>query len=426
MLNSQINKIQAITSDTLIVGVDIAKNIQWAQFINFRGIEVSKHICFENNYSGFNSIMEKIEEIKSKNNFLSVIVGMEPTGHYWKTFATFLHNNGIKVVQVNPYHTKKAKELDDNSQTKSDKKDALVIAKLIKDGRYSAIYFPEGEYADLRNLSNTRLEVSRLLNICKNRIHACVDEYFPEFETVFKSFIKGKVALHILKRIPFPTDILGLALEDIISVIREAAKKSVGKKKAEELIRAAKVSIGVKVGLEGARIRLNNLLEEYELYHNQLEKIEKEMAQELEKTGYKDILTSIPGIGIISAASFIGEIGDPKRFSNPQQIIRLAGYNLVEDSSGKHKSKTMISKRGRKILRMILYKISLIVVCKNQEIKLLYKYLITRKENPLKKKQALIVISGKMVKIMYSLIKKEEVYDKEKVLGIYRKQQIVA
>ena len=86
----------------------------------------------------------------------------------------------------------------------------------------------------------------------------------------------------------------------------------------------------------------------------------------------------------------------------------------------------MISKRGRKILRMILYKISLIVVCKNQEIKLLYKYLITRKENPLKKKQALIVISGKMVKIMYSLIKKEEVYDKEKVLGIYRKQQIVA
>ena len=303
------------------------KNIQWVQFINFRGIEVSKHICFENNYSSFNSIMEKIEEIKSKNNFLSVIVGMEPTGHYWKTFATFLYNNGIKAVQVNPYHTKKAKELDDNSQTKSDKKDALVIAKLIKDGRYSAIYFPEGEYANLRNLSNTRLEVSRLLNICKNRIHACVDEYFPEFETVFKSFIKGKVALHILKRIPFPTDILGLTLEDIISVIREVAKKSVGKRKAEELIRAAKVSIGVKVGLEGARIRLNNLLEEYELYHNQLEKIEKEMAQELEKTGYKDILTSIPEIGIISAASFIGEIGDPKRFSNPQQIIRLAGYN---------------------------------------------------------------------------------------------------
>lgn len=67
----------------------------------------------------------------------------------------------------------------------------------------------------------------------------------------------------------------------------------------------------------------------------------------------------------------------------------------------------MISKHGRKILRTVLYnKISLIVVCKNQEIKLLYKYLIRRKENPLKKKQALIVISGKMVKIMYSLIKK--------------------
>jgi len=197
-----------------------------------------------------------------------------------------------------------------------------------------------------------------------------------------------------LKRIPFPTDILGLTLKEIILIIREAAKKSVGKKKAEELIRAAEVSIGIKVGLEGARIRLNNLLEEYELYHNQLEKIEKEMEQELKKTGYKDILISIPGIGIISAASFIGEIGDPKRFSNPQQIIRLADYNLVEDRSGKHKSKTIISKRGRKILRMILSKISLVVVYKNQEIKLLYKYLIIKKENPLKKKQALVVILG--------------------------------
>ena len=58
MLNSQINKIQAITSDTLIVGVDIAKNIQWAQFINFRDIEVSKYICFENNYSGFRRICQ--------------------------------------------------------------------------------------------------------------------------------------------------------------------------------------------------------------------------------------------------------------------------------------------------------------------------------------------------------------------------------
>jgi len=118
------------------------------------------------------------------------------------------------------------------------------------------------------------------------------------------------------------------------------------------------------------------------------------MAQELEKTGYKDILISISGIEIISSVSFIGEIEDPKRFSNPQQIIRLADYNLVEDRSGKHKSKTIISKRGRKILRMILSKISLVVVYKNQEIKLLYKYLIIKKENPLKKKQALVVILG--------------------------------
>ena len=136
MKNRNVQKLEAITPSTLIVGVDIAKEIQWARFVDYRGLELGKALKFHNDKNGFDSILTSIDVICKKNRFDGVIVGMEPTGHYWKPLANYLITNGVTVVMVNPYHTKRAKELDDNSQTKSDKKDALTIAKLVRDGRY--------------------------------------------------------------------------------------------------------------------------------------------------------------------------------------------------------------------------------------------------------------------------------------------------
>ena len=119
-------------------------------------------------------------------------------------------------------------------------------------------------------------------------------------------------------------------------------------------------------------------------------------------------------------------VANPKRFSNPQQIVRLAGYNLVENSSGLHKSKTSISKRGRKNLRSILYKMALVLVCKNKEMKTLYNYLRTREKNPLKQKQALVVIAEKAVRVMFNLMINRNNYDETKVLGEFRLKQIAA
>lgn len=125
---------------------------------------------------------------------------MEPTGHYWKAFANWLEKqDGIKAVLVNPYATKQAKELDDNSQTKSDKKDALTIAKLVKDGRYFELYLPHDVYAELRGLSTTRTGLNKRKNALKNTITAVMDEYFPEYGEVFKCPLSGKASRHILK-----------------------------------------------------------------------------------------------------------------------------------------------------------------------------------------------------------------------------------
>jgi len=128
----------------------------------------------------------------------------------------------------------------------------------------------------------------------------------------------------------------------------------------------------------------------------------------------------------VTAASFLGEVGDPLRFQNARQIARYAGYNLVEDSSGQSKSGTIISKRGRKQLRSILYQMAFTMVGNNAEMKALYQHLTTREKNPLKKKQALVVVSKKIITVIYSLLKKQESYKPELVLGAVRKEMMRA
>lgn len=420
-------KMIAITPDTLVVGVDIAKNYQWARFVDFRGIEHDHALKFKNSKGGFGIILARIREICKKENFARVVVGMEPTGHYWKAFANWLEKqDGIKVVLVNPYATKQAKELDDNSQTKSDKKDALTIAKLIKDGRYFELYLPHDVYAQLRGLSTTRTGLNKRKNAIKNSITAVMDEYFPEYVEVFKCPLSGKASRHILKTCPFPKFILDLGKDGVTDEIKKAVKKTVGRKKAAQLVEAAKGSIGVDYGEDAVRLKLRLLLEELALLEKQTEELEGQMADTLHQTDYADFLLSIKGIGVVTLAACLGELGDPARFENPRQMSRMAGYNLVEDSSGKNKSGTKISKRGRKNLRSILYQMALVMVATNDEMKQLYRYLKTREKAPLRKMQALIVVSKKILTLIYTLAKKKENYDPDKVFGYVRREQMKA
>ena len=409
-------KLEAITYRTIVVGIDIAKSRQWARFVDYRGLEIGKAVSFNNDREGFEYIVAEIQAKIKMFDAEKVIVGMEPTGHYWKPLANYLMKQDITVVLVNPYHTKKAKELDDNSQTK---------AKLVKDGRYYDTYMPHDKYADLRVLTTTRISLNDKKSSIENRITAVLDEYFPEFTTVFKHPYKGKASMQILKSCPLPKEIKALGTDGVLTEIRKAVKRTVGRKTAEKLVNAANISIGVDYGEAEATFKIQKLVEELELVNKQLNEIEERMGKILDDLDIGKYLLSVNGLGVVTVAMLLGETGDPLRFDDAKQISRLAGYNLIEDSSGKNKSGTAISKRGRKNLRRVLYQISLTMVATNSEMKQLYHYLKTRKDNPLKKMQALVVISKKVLSLVYALAKKKEYYRSDRVLGEVRQNQML-
>ncbi|MDD4708229.1 MAG: transposase, partial [Firmicutes bacterium] len=147
---TQNEKIMSITERTLVVGVDIAKSIHYARAFDYRGIELGNVFKFENTREGLEAFKEWMDGLTKENGKSSSIVGMEPTGHYWLNLGHFLKDEGMRLVLVNPFHVKRSKELDDNSPTKSDRKDPKTIAKLMIDGRYSEPYIPKGIYSDLR------------------------------------------------------------------------------------------------------------------------------------------------------------------------------------------------------------------------------------------------------------------------------------
>lgn len=416
MKYNQNEKILQITDETLIVGVDVASETHYARAFDYRGIELGKLTRFNNNAKGFTAFALWVREIRLKYQKQHVIVGMEPTGHYWFNYAQYLTDKGINKVLVNPYHVKRSKELDDNSPTKNDRKDPKTIAMLIKDGRYMIPYIPEGIYSDLRIAMETRWNIVKQLNIIRNRMKRWISIYFPEFNTVFSDW-EGKSALIILKEFPLPSKILEKGVDGIVARWREDKIRGVGRRRAVELIEAAKTSVGIRNGLLAAKNDLLTLIEDYEMRMRQYERtmviVEQLVFQIL---GVSEIL-KIKGIGLIGIAGFIAEVGDITRFEHPKQIQKFAGLNLIENSSGKHKGMTTISKRGRSRLRAMLFLTIMPLVSKNAEFRELHRYYITREQNPLKKKQSLILLCCKLIRIFYALLTKEIAYDPQKMLS---------
>ena len=411
-------KIQRITEGTLVIGIDIAKHTHVARSVDWRGIELGKPLSFENTRIGLEGLEQWLEELGRVHGKDSLLVGMEPTGHYWMALAQYLRERGVAVVHVNPSHVKKSKELDDNSPTKNDVKDALTIARLVKDGRYAEPIIPVGVYAELRWGMNQRERLMEDVQRAAGRIHNWLDRFFPEFvPSVFKDW-NGKAALAVLRKGWLPVDISGMEPEEVVHMWREAdIKRGVGLKAAKKLVSAAQISIGLREGATMARQELQILMSQYDLIQQQLGQLEAQIAELLVQIPGATQMLKIPGLGLSTVAGFLAEVGDLSLFTSWHQIRKLAGLNLKEDSSGMHKGKTVISKRGRSRLRALLYRGVFFLVATNPEFRLLHQHYKKRVDNPLKPKQSLVALCGKLIRILFTMGTRPVDYDPVRALG---------
>ena len=409
-------KLSFVDDDTLIIGCDVGSEKHYIRAIDTRGRELGKKAFgFNNDRDGFENAKEWIVDIAARYKKSQVVMGLEPTGHYWLDLATWMVDNGISVVQVNPYAVKQTKEVEDNSQAKNDEKDPKIIANLVKDGNFGMPYLPEGVYADLRRLSMFRDQLNEDHTRTLNRLHRELKIYFPEYKNAFGK-IDGAFTLALLEVAPFPDSLLALGTDGICEVWHERRLRGRGYSKAAEIIRYAKESVGLKDGADASQDKVAWFAKRLRELSEKLQEVVKQLEEKFKEIPHAENALEIPGIGENILSGIIAEMGDIARFDEAKEIQKLSGLGLVSCSSGKHKGETKISHRGRKRLRYWLFQGAKSVVVHDEHFKKLHEYYTTRKENPLKKMQSLIVIACKLMRVIYTILKKGVRYDPEKMM----------
>ncbi|MFL6479381.1 MAG: IS110 family transposase, partial [Bacillales bacterium] len=405
MQDKQNQLIERISDTHLIIGVNIAQQLLVARAVNFRGIVVGDPITFENNEEGFVKLLNWIHDLKRLKNLDAAIVGMEPTGHYWINLSKWLYNQNIEVVTVNPHLVKRNKENSDNTQSKSDKKDALVIADMVKNGYYSFIRPSSESFEKLRVLMSNRDVIVKRLVMSLNQINRWVDIVFPEMRQVFND-VSCKGAIATLRLFPTPDEISSMESLDVQRGWKSLMKRQPGPKKAQLLINLAKTSIGTGQALDAYKFHLEQLLEEYDLAIKQLERVEQQVKEVLNKIPFAKKLLMIKGISEISLAGILGESGDQSGFSHGNSLLRHAGLHLAEASSGKWKGQIVISKRGRSRLRRFLYLATMSLVMNNPEFKAVHSHNVKVKK--IKKMKSIMKLIGKLARLFVGIARRNE------------------
>lgn len=408
-------KLSFISDDMLILGCDVGSETHYMRAIDARGRELSKAVySFSNDYEGFQGAKEWAVRIAAEHDKGQIVLGLEPTGHYWFCLATWMVSNGISVVQVNPYAVKQTKEVEDNSQLKDDRKDPKLIANLVKDGNFGMPYLPEEIYAELRRLSMFRDQLNEDRIRTVNRLHREMKIYFPEYKDALGK-ADGAFSLELLKQAPFPEDLTALGEDGIRQIWHEARLRGRGYSRAGEILQCAKASVGIRDGAAAGRTAVKWFVRKIQELDVELAVIEKQISQKCQEIPHAGNILEISGIGENTLSGILAEMGDISRFDDVKEIQKLSGLGLVACSSGKHKGETRISHRGRKRLRYWLFQAAKPAVAHAEEFRELHTHYTTRADNPLKKMQSLIAIACKLLRIIYAILKNGTAYDPEKM-----------
>ena len=410
---TQNDRLKQVTSDTLVVGVDIGSKTHFCRAFDWRGFELSRRVFkFRNTGIGFLTFLRWMEEIMRKNEMKKVIVGCEPTGCYWLTFQKFLLEHEVQLVTVNPFTVNRSMELDDNSPEKSDLKDPKTIALLVKDGRYSTSYLPRGAYAEIREASVCRDQIMKQQVRLSNQIQGWLQKYFPEYLECYAGW-DSTSGLMLLKEAPLPQDILKLGAGGMNQIWREAKVRGAGIKRAQTLMEAAQNSVGLEAG-EAARLEIWILVNDYLTKADQLKRLDEYLEEKVMEVPNVEKLLAMKGVGLSTVIGFIAEVGDIGRFTNPTQIQKLAGLDIVKKSSGKKKGQPRISKRGRKKLRRTMYESARALMNWNPAFQEVFLYYRNRERNPLGGMQAKIAVACKAIRVFYVVLKTGCEFDEER------------
>ncbi len=414
------------------VGIDVAKAFHVVSIIDENEARViNKAFKIDNSNVGFDKLLKILDGITlDKSDFT---IGLEATGIYGENLLEFLKAKGYGVKLLNPFQTSRYREQITLKKVKNDEIDSLIIALLLKDGKFSSGYVTDDEYQSLRTLYRNRATIQSDMKSVKRRILTQITVTFPEFEGFIKPFTVSGLAL--LDKYPTAQHYKHSSVDRIIKLFRHIQGNNFTQSKALQLLELSKTSIYSGKAKDARAIAIRSSVRILRFYLTEIQTLEleiisllnnsssttvssprvdvDEVGQEIEKTDSLIAnLKSIPGVADKTIAAVISECGDLKRFPTIAKFIGYLGLFPTENSSGNSKHIGHLSKRGSPLVKHALYMSSVSCLIHNTQLKQLYD---TKRSQGKSKKEALITVSRKLAVIIYSIVKYNVPYDPNRV-----------
>jgi transposase len=403
------------------VGIDIAKRVHVCAVLDATNTVVVKPFKFRNDESGFKKVLRHLETLGLDPS--DILIGMEATGSLFENLYRYLKALDYPVVLLNPYQTAKFREMDTMKRVKNDNIDAIMIAALLKSGRFSKGYVSEEQLHSLRELYRHKESLADRIKALKRNTQTILTVVFPELETVIKDpFTLSGMAL--LEKYPTAKHYAFASPQRILKTFRGIQGNTFTLEKAQHLLDTARVSVYSGVAQEAHALHIRMNLKQIRMLQGMLdETLEamkalfresaplKEEEQEV-ITDIIDNLRTIPGVADKTILTLLAECGNLDRFHSAKALIGYLGlYPTLEESGEKSKS-GRLAKRGAKRAKRAIYLAAVAAIKHNEQMRTIYlKYRSRGKA----KKEALIIVARRLITIIYAIYTRNEPYDPVRV-----------
>lgn len=359
------------------VGIDIGKRHHEVGMIDDKGQPVGKTLRFANTKAGSHKLLEYFNQHRLTPD--NSVIGLEATGHYWLSVFSFIHKLGFKTTVFNPLQSDALRHFYIR-KTKTDVKDAYLIAQVIRIDSPDQTPFTEEDLFRLRHLERLRYNFVDQASDIKRKVISLLDQVFPEYEKLFSDTF-GKSSTEILKNYTLPKEFIEIDTNELANLLLEASNGRFGEsralKKATQIRESALNTFGISIGTDVFKLQIQLLLEQIQLIEKHLSEIEKAMIEISNRQ--KHYLTTITGISDVTACVILGEIGSIKRFERPEQLVAFAGLDASVHQSGDFNSQnTRMSKRGSPYLRRAIWQAAFVASNHDPALSLHYQKLRKR------------------------------------------------
>ena len=409
----QIKKEIRGSKEYLIVGIDVAKHKNYAFYGTATGNTLLKRMIFENNIEGFERLLAHEDSLKVRYGLGKVIYGLEPTANYHKPLAEHLIKCCRNVVLVAGTAVKNNRRMMDGRWDKNDTKDAAVIADLVSQGKFLFYEYPVMPLRDLRNLLSLKRRLKKQEHGQKVRIrNHLLAQYFPELDRFYGNW--GQEGLAIVRWCLDPSVIVGLEYEEFVRRVAPNARGGVHQQRRLRAVwEKAVYSVGCRAG-ESLDVEAKMMVEGLNYIRESIRDVDEKIKEICLTFPEYNCILSIPGFGPDVSAKVLGAIGNPFRFNNHRQVLKLAGMDLNANRSGNNSENVTpkLSKNGKADLRYALYQAAMIASIKNLHF---IRYFTDKlrgreKEKGIKTKMR-VKLAAKLLVISWTLMKKQEFFD---------------